>query len=516
MPRLPERVEAYQKLSAPRSGLSEPTYSVSELNAQVQTLLHRQFPRLLWVRGEIQGYDLRKHRDTVSFTLAEKSAVSDDVLASVTTILFADERKMIVQLLEGAENAFQLQDGIEVRFRVELDLWVKAGRFQLRVRGIDPTYTLGRLAQNRRRTIEQLTQRRLLDRNKSLSLALVPLRVGLIAAKGSAGFTDFLTHLSQSRLNFHIQFRDATMQGSQVEGDVCRAIRHFNDTGSVDVIVLTRGGGSSTDLSWFDRMGLAEAIAHCPIPVLTGLGHAHDTSVADLVAHAHLKTPTDVAQFLIDRVFAFLDTLEGISRHLAQAAEDLLLSQRMLLVETGQSLSAAAQSFVTDAKLKLAGNQRDLTRRSEGLLDREWGFLKTSTDRFNLERIEPLLAREYEQAGEITRCIAQRFRWLIQRDEKELTQLRQSYSYPRINRAILRERLQLEAALERIRMADPIKTLRRGFSITRDAQGTVVSSVVQLKPNESLTTELSDGYFRSVITDTELRDGGFLGGGRQD
>jgi exodeoxyribonuclease VII large subunit len=195
----------------------EPTYSVSDINELVFGALRRQFPRQIWVRGEVQGYDLRKHRDTVSFTLAEKSADSDDVRASVTAIIFGDDRRAIEALLRQSDNAFTLQDGIEVRFRVEVSLWVKAGRYQLQVRGIDPTYTLGRLAQNRKRIVEQLTQRGLLNQNKTVALPLVPLRIGVIGAKGSAGLRDFITHLTQSGLQFAISMIDAAMQGPQVE-----------------------------------------------------------------------------------------------------------------------------------------------------------------------------------------------------------------------------------------------------------------------------------------------------------
>lgn len=484
----------------------DPTYSISELNGFIQAILRERIPRPIWVRGEIKGYDLRKHRQWVSFKLVEKRDEADDVVAEVAAILAPDDRRTIEAVLKRAENAFELQDGIEARFRVEVDLWVKAGLYQLRIRGIDPTYTLGRLAQHRKRIIEQLTQRNLIDRNKALPMPLVPLRIGLIAAKGSAGYTDFITHLSQSGVAFVIRLADAAMQGPQVESEVSGALRAFNRDGTVDVIVITRGGGGATDLSWFDRFGLAEAIATSQIPVLTGLGHAHDTSVADLVAYANLKTPTDAAQYLIARVTVFLDELDDAAGRLAERVDTLFQLHHDELGDAGQQLVDAARSFVASTELWLVDCQRDITRQGQGLVSMGRQFLQNCQQRMGIERMRQFIDREDDLVGEQGRRLRERITWLLQHEGEDLRRQRRSYGYPRISRTVLRAQLGLQAAEARVAMLDPIKTLRRGFSITRAANGRVVSSISQAAIDEPLTTSVGDGTIQSRVERIESLD----------
>ncbi len=502
------------------SGLvSEPTYSISELNELVRDVLRRQFPRQVWVRGEIKGFDLRRDRRWVSFRLAEKSSASDDVLAEVAVILAPDDRQAIEAVLRRAENAFHLQDGIEVRFRVEVDLWVKAGLYQLRVRGIDPTFTLGRLAQNRKRLLELLARRGLLRRNRALALPLVPLRVGLIAAKGSAGYTDFVTHVAQSGLAFRVVHLEAAMQGPQVEAEVSEAVRLFNRLGMVEVIVITRGGGGATDLSWFDRLTLAEAIATSRLPVLTGLGHTYDRSVADEVAHATLKTPTDAAQFLIDRVRAFLSGVDEAARQLGHRTDRLLHDEGVALVDRGRGLVDAVGSLVSSGAAWLADRRRDLTGRAAGVVLRFCHGLAERRQRLTPARMQRFVRRSDEALAGFRAQVDQRVTQLLLRRREAVTHVRRSCTAPRLTRPLLRDRqwltqaaaalvrqaprvvagaqAGLHAASEQAAMLDPLKTLRRGFSVTRTSDGTIVTRIAQVGPRERLMTQVSDGTIES-------------------
>jgi len=495
----PQAMRSPQPTSSPSVARVEPTYSVSQINSLVQDALKQRFPRQIWVRGEIQGYDIRKHRDTVSFNLAEKSPDSDDVQASVTALMFGDDRRAIQALLRQSENAFDLQDGIEVRFRVEVDMWVKAGRYQLRVRGIDPTYTLGRLAQNRRRILERLAQRGLMARNKEVALPLVPLRIGLIGAKGSAGLNDFLTHLRESGYAFSVSFIHAAMQGSQVEPEVSGAIRYFSQARSVDCIVITRGGGAATDLTWFDREKLAETIATASLPVLTGLGHTHDTSVADLVAHADLKTPTDAAQFLIDRVAAFLDHLEDAGRRLAAYTDELVEAERTRVHDGGQRVAQNVRDFVHTLTLWLDGRQRELVGRSDQLISVQWQFLRGCMQRVTPERIVQLLGREQQEIATGRQRLTTQATRIVLRGREDVAQARTACSYPRLSRRVGRERDWLSHVTSTVAMLDPAKTLKRGFSIVRNAQGHIIGKVGHVSAGQSLTTQVSDGLIYSHV-----------------
>jgi exodeoxyribonuclease VII large subunit len=454
----------------------EPTYSVSQINQLVRAALAERFPRLLWVRGEVQGYDLKKARSYVSFKLAEKDAESDDIKAEVDVTIFPEDRQAIEAVLSRAENRFTLQDGIEVRFRVSVDFWTKYGKYRLLIRGIDPTYTLGRLAQNRQRILEELTRRRLLDRNKQVPIPLVPLRVGVIASLGSAGLRDLQTHLRQSGFAFACRIEDAAMQGQKVEAEVLAALARLNQRSDIDVIVITRGGGASTDMSWFDRMDLAEAVAMSRLPVLTGLGHTHDTSVLDIVACMNLKTPTDAAQFLVDRVRVFVEGLEDAGRQLGDRAQALLDVERGFVEEAARGISLTATAAVTDAHRWLAVSQRDAARRMSSLLASAVQALRSATARLTPERVAQRLRRDAQRLSEQGARLARESRHRLSAESERL-----------------------RGWGGRLAALDPVNTLRRGFAIARNGQGRLVTSAAVLRSGDELVTQFHDGTVHSDV-----------------
>jgi exodeoxyribonuclease VII large subunit len=190
---------------------------------------------------------------------------------------------------------------LKVSFLLESSYYVPTGTFQPKVVDVDESFTLGELAKTRQKILETLRREGLLEANKKRFLADLPLRVGLISARGSAAFQDFTTVLLQSGFSFDIVFAEARMQGQETEPTVTAAFSLLARQ-SLDVICLVRGGGSKTDLVYFDSEKICRAIATCPVPVLTGIGHEIDRSLSDIVAYEDLLTPTDCAKFLEGRV----------------------------------------------------------------------------------------------------------------------------------------------------------------------------------------------------------------------
>ena len=169
---------------------------------------------------------------------------------------------------------------------------------------IDPAFTLGRLAADRDRLLRLLDAEGLLGRQAALSRPLVPLRVGLVTAGGSAAEHDVMDELRRSGLGFRVVRADARVQGPTAPRSVAWGLRAVAARGA-DVVLLVRGGGATTDLAAFDSEVIARAVAGLDTPVLTGIGHDIDRSVADEVAHAAYKTPTACAQAVVADVLAF-------------------------------------------------------------------------------------------------------------------------------------------------------------------------------------------------------------------
>jgi len=306
----------------------EKVYSILELNNTIRNILKTEFPDYIWVAGEIQDLKLSRDRRHVFFSLAEKHPEIDQVVAQVGAIIFESYKNNILKKLE--ELDFKLRDGLEIKIKCEVDLYPRQGSFRLIVVDIDPLYTIGKLSQSRQKVIEKLNKEGLLEKNKSIFIPEISLRIGLITAYNSAAYWDFLDELKKSKYGFYIIVYDCYMQGRYTEEDIVYALNYFNkfDKDSLDVIVITRGGGSMADLSWFDNENIARAIAFSKIPVITALGHQINFTVADLVANTSLKTPTKAAQFLIDRIRGFMDKLRGIEKNISQYIKNLLILKK--------------------------------------------------------------------------------------------------------------------------------------------------------------------------------------------
>jgi exodeoxyribonuclease VII large subunit len=279
--------------------VDEPTLSVADVSAGIAGALARAFPDEVWVRGEIANLS-RASSGHVYFNLVGEGAC-------ISVSLFATERAVVNDVLRRAGGAVRMTDGTEVRIRARLSWFARRGSVQLRMLSIDPAYTLGRLAEARERLLHTLEVEGLLRRQATLLLPDVPLRVGLVTSDGSAAAADFVDTLALSGFAFRVVLVDARVQGIEAEASVCAALRalvaHHDRP---DVVCVVRGGGSRTDLAAFDAEAVARAIATCPVPVFTGIGHEVDTSVADLVAHASHKTPTACAGAVVERVRAHL------------------------------------------------------------------------------------------------------------------------------------------------------------------------------------------------------------------
>ncbi len=333
--------------------MSQEFLTVSELNNFIRDVLNSGFPRALWICGEIQGYNRGKDKKHVFFELCEKDPVTHEIIARTALVIFATARPKIDIILMKSENAFVLKDDIEVKFLCKVDFYPGHGQIRLIVESIDPIYTLGKIAQDRQRLIALMKQKGVLDQNKRLSLARVPLHIGLITSYDSAAYHDFIDELKRSSYAFKVFVVNAVMQGKNTEASVVKAIQSLNAMESLDLIVIIRGGGSIADLSCFDSQIIAEAIAKSRLPVISGIGHEINTTVTDLAAHTFAKTPTAVAQLLVFRVEEFLLHLNDRNEELLRMAEDYIKTQQTRLKDNAKALKEKTLELVKAHQQKL-------------------------------------------------------------------------------------------------------------------------------------------------------------------
>ena len=371
--------------------------TVGRLGELLKEGLSALFPGDLWVEGQVSGFhDARSGH--AYFDLVEPSdEPGRAVAARLSVALFKQARGRVDRTLSEA-GGLALSNDMQVRIRARIDFYPPSGRLQLIMQGIDPGFTLGRLAVERERLLHALADEGLLRANRANPIPVPPLRVGLVTSVGSAAHADFNEELSCSGFPFTILERDARVQGEGSAIDLAEAL-HMVATHRPDVIALVRGGGSATDLAAFDAEVLARTIATLDVAVVTGIGHEVDRAVADEVAHSAFKTPTACAAAIVGQVTAFADAFADLQESIAQRAGASTARAADLLDDLAHRTATSATAVLdrrTDRLDDLVGRLR---RSPTATLERQVERLAGITD--NLRALDP--ARILARGWSITR-----------------------------------------------------------------------------------------------------------------
>ncbi len=434
---------------------ANPTYSVGELADAINDTLRRGFSDGVRVRGEITGWSDRGQH--AYFTLvddADELGGNGRGKAVVNVQFFANARMRLRPMLQ--KNRLRLGDGMKVRVFGYLDYYAPNGRIGLKMTGIDPKYTLGDIAQSRDEVIRRLVAEGLLDANKRRTLSPIPLRVGVVTSVGTAAWHDFHDELQRSAMGFALTVIDTRVQGEFAVETVAAAITTLSRRFDLDALVVIRGGGARNELAVFDAERIARAIASSPIPVLTGLGHEIDRSVADEVAHTTLKTPTACAGELIARAARYSADTETLFA-----------------------------SIVRESKHALTGATTELSETAHRIARRTHAAVERADERLGM-RVDTL-------ARTAPACLARADQRLIDAQHRVLS---------RAHAIIERSGDRLDVTAARVAAVDPAVQLGRGWSITRRADGTIVRSVDDLEFDHTITTVLADGTVTSTVVGT--------------
>jgi exodeoxyribonuclease VII large subunit len=379
-----------------------PSFTVTQFSAVLNEVMKTSFDGGVWVEGEIEG--LKRPNPHAYFTIVEKAEKGK---AQVNVNIWAGPLKGIQAKLRN--SGIELKDGLKVRLYGRPDYYAPFGKLSLVATDVDTQFSAGDLAAKREELIRKLLELGVDRVNKRLPVPLVPLRLGIISSSNAAGWADAERHLVESGIGFSISFIDVRVQGEQAAPQIIKAINSFSRRTDIDIVMLMRGGGSKGDLAAFDDEGIAMAISKCAHPVFTGIGHQIDTSIADMVAHTAVKTPTACAEAVIALVEEFLGELSYSANRLRQVTENSLVRAR--------------------SRISLAVER--LRTRPRTALDRQT------------------------------------------------------------------QRLTMHAAS--LRLLDPVTTMARGWSITRDGNGNVVRSTSDVKHGDTLVTLVADGSISSTV-----------------
>ena len=309
-----------------------------ELNGRVKSAIQFEMPDAYWVQAEISSIS-PSGQGHCYLELVQKDATGRNFLAKAKANIWRGTWLRLKPYFE-EQTGETLKVGMKVLLQVTVTFHEVYG-YSLVVQDIDPTYTMGDMARRRKEILEQLAKDGVIGLNQELEIPVLPNRIAVISSATAAGWGDFRDQLANNiyGFQFYVKLFPALMQGDDVERSVIQALNAVAERrDDFDVVIIIRGGGAVSELSCFDSYNLAFNIANFPLPVITGIGHERDDTVADVVAHTKVKTPTAAAEFIINRVFDTAQELESLTRRMTESISGRMNAENVRIERLSQKL----------------------------------------------------------------------------------------------------------------------------------------------------------------------------------
>jgi exodeoxyribonuclease VII large subunit len=314
-----------------------PVYALSEITKSIESVIGKNYIRAYYIKAEILKLNYYPHSGHCYPELVEKE--NNKIKAQLRGVIWSTQFRNINERFI-AITGEPLKEDVSILCLATIEFSAQHG-LNLHIQDIEPTYTLGEMARNKREVIEKLKKEQKFLLNKQTKLPIVSQRIAVISVETSKGYSDFMITLQQNSWNY--QFR-TTLFPSILQGDkalvsmpyqlseIARRQQEF------DCVVIVRGGGGDVGMSCYDDYVLAAAVATFPLPVITGIGHSTNETVTDMVAFANKITPTEVAYFLIQQFHNFATEVEDCKNYLLKRTKDLLREQDFYFSKISQQL----------------------------------------------------------------------------------------------------------------------------------------------------------------------------------
>jgi exodeoxyribonuclease VII large subunit len=454
--------------------MSETSISLFQLNTQIKDSIHSFFADTYWLVAEIS--EIREVRNGHCYLeLIEKDKNTEQIIAKSRANIWAYSYRMIKPYFYRATGQ-NLAAGLKVMVRVSIDFQEVYG-FSLNIRDIDPNYTLGDMAQKKQAILNQLSEEGVMNMNKDLQVPLVPQKIAVISSPTAAGYEDFCNQLNNNSAGykFYIKLFPAIMQGEKTEASVTAALdRIYEYEDFFDVVVIIRGGGSSSDLMCFDNYWIAYNIAQFPLPVFSGIGHERDETVIDYVAHTRLKTPTAVAEHLLGLISDFDNQLNYQKDSIVTATREIISDSRLLFDRSSNKLKPLVLNAITSQNNHLNHMMHLIGAVSVKFININNNKLTQSTQRIKSATLNKINTEQLKLT-QLPPRLSARLKFFINHKNANLLLLEKTNN-----------------------LLDPQNVLKKGYSITY-LNGKAVKNAKDLKSGDIITTRLSDGKSESKV-----------------
>ena len=455
-------------------------FSLLELTESIQRMFEKHYTQSYWVKAEMNKLNHYGRSGHCHPDLVEKQ--DGKVIAEMKANLWKADYQRIDKAFKETLGE-PLKEGIKMLFQCTVNFHPRYG-LSLRIIDIDVNFTLGDLAREKKETINRLTKEGLMDANKRIPMPILPKRIAVISVETSNGYADFVKVLDNNPNGYRFEHTlfPSLLQGDRAIGTMIKQlelIRKKKD--SYDLVAIIRGGGGDIGLSFLNNYDLSHAVATFPLPVVTGIGHATNQTVVETIAHKDAITPTEMAEWLLQRFLELDMVLDRASRTLSVIPQEILFG-------ANQVLEQALRLLRSSTRRNMEAAQHALRYKEQGILQYcKWHMQKAS---LAMEEKNILLQKSIE--GRLT-------------NEQKMLELAK-VKMPVLMKQLLKiKEEQLSVKAQSVHNLSPLQILKRGYSITR-AGGKAIQRAGKLAKGVTLETEFFDGITESTITEIKQKN----------
>jgi exodeoxyribonuclease VII large subunit len=436
-------------------------WTVRGLVAAVRTHVEREYSDA-WVEGEISNFRA-PDSGHLYFTLKDGNA-------QIRVVMF----KSVARLLR-----FRPADGMQVVVRGRVTIYEDRGELQIAAEYIEPKGA-GGLQVAFEQLKAKLQAEGLFAAERKKAIPTLPARIGIVTSPQAAALQDILNILQRRHHTANVTIYPAQVQGETAASEVTSGVRYFNQSRSVEVIIVARGGGSAEDLAAFNHEGLARAVAASEIPVISAVGHETDFTIIDFVADLRAPTPSAAAELVIRSRVEVENQAEAVRERLVRAMERRLLEARHALMERAQhgafarmmDLIRQRQQKLDDLTYRLERGERQFLER----LRRRWETVAAAVRHYDLRRVLAGIRGELDAE---TAAMAAAMR-----------------------NQLLQKRVRMERMSRALEMLSPLSILERGYALVFDGSGKLVKDAGLVQAGDEISARVARGEIRARVTGT--------------
>jgi exodeoxyribonuclease VII large subunit len=448
--------------------------TLTELQLIIRDSLYMALPDIYWVIAEIS--EIKENSSGHCYLeLIEKQPDEKNVRARIKAIIWNNRYRFLKAFFENITGE-SLREGLKILIKTKVEYHELYG-LSLIISDIDPAFTIGEMAMKRQLVIKKLEDEGVFSMNKELPFPAFPQRVAVISSKNAAGYTDFISQLKNNSFgySFYTALIETSLQGTETELSVIRALDRVADKYNLfDIVVIIRGGGSQSDLSWFDSYNIAYHVTQFPLPVITGIGHDKDVTITDLVASRSLKTPTAVADFLVESMATSESNIIGISKEIIESSRIIIEKNRNRIETFGIKLLPLSRLMISEVRDKLSTKILDILNIGKELIYKA--------------RLIPLNQKTLLSSS--VRSFVSQKEMMLKKNVQRLTL--GTINYLSMNNA------RLNSLGNNLQILNPENVLQRGYSIT-SVNGKILKKSDSVKNNDIIDTQLYEGTLRSRV-----------------